>query len=62
VPVPLLALRAALRAEEGLAGPTALVTWDEAQLLAVDMLSRRGTADLAGLGVRPHAMAEVLGA
>jgi NADH dehydrogenase len=62
VPVPLLALRAALRAEETLAGPTALVTWDEAQLLAVDMLSERGTADLAGLGVRPHAMAEVLGA
>ena len=62
VPVPLLALRAALRAEESLAGPTALVTWDEAQLLSVDMLSERGTADLLGLGVRPHAMGEVLGA
>ena len=62
VPVPLLALRAALRAEETVAGPTALVTWDEAQLLAVDMLSERGTADAEALGVRPHAMAEVLGA
>src|SRR3954463_4163030 len=29
VPVPLTALRTALRAEEALAGPTALVTWDE---------------------------------
>jgi uncharacterized protein YbjT (DUF2867 family) len=62
VPVPLLALRAALRAEETVAGPTALVTWDEAQLLAVDMLSERGTADAEALGVRPHAMADVLGA
>ncbi len=62
VPVPLLALRAALQAEEALAGPTALVTWDEAQLLAVDMLSERGTADLEALGVRAHAMADVLGA
>jgi NADH dehydrogenase len=61
VPLPLAGLRAALRAEEALAGPTALVTWDEAQLLAVEMLSASGTADAEALGVRPRAMAEVLG-
>jgi uncharacterized protein YbjT (DUF2867 family) len=62
LPVPLAGLRAALRAEETLAGPTSLVTWDEAQLLAVDMLSERGTADAEALGVSPLAMREVLGA
>jgi NADH dehydrogenase len=62
VPVPLASLRAALRAEEALTGPAALVTWDEAQLLSVDMLSTRGTADLEALGVRPRRMREVLGA
>src|SRR4051812_46108232 len=60
IPVPLAALRAGLRAEEALAGPTSLVTWDEAQLLAVDMLSERGPADAEALGVRPLTMAEVL--
>jgi uncharacterized protein YbjT (DUF2867 family) len=61
VPVPLSTLRAGLRAEEALAGPTALVTWDEAQLLSVDMLCARGTADLEALGVHPRRMSEVLG-
>jgi uncharacterized protein YbjT (DUF2867 family) len=61
LPLPLAGLRAALRAEETLAGPTSLVTWDEAQLLAVEMLSARGTADAEALGVTPRRMAEVLG-
>jgi uncharacterized protein YbjT (DUF2867 family) len=60
VPLPLAGLRAALRAEEALAGPTALVTWDEAQLLAVEMLTPRGTADAEALGVTPHRMPDVL--
>ena len=60
LPLPLAGLRAALRAEETLAGPTALLTWDEAQLLAVEMLTARGTADAEALGVRPRAMADVL--
>ena len=55
LPLPLAGLRAALRAEETLAGPTALITWDEAQLLAVEMLSARGTADAEALGVTPAA-------
>jgi NADH dehydrogenase len=61
LPVPLATLRAGLRGEEALAGPAALVTWDEAQLLSVDMLSGRGTADAEALGVVPRRMAEVLG-
>ena len=55
LPLPLTGLRAALRAEETLAGPTALVTWDEAQLLAVEMLSETGTAGAEALGVSPRA-------
>jgi uncharacterized protein YbjT (DUF2867 family) len=62
LPIPLVGLRAALRAEETLAGPTALVTWDEAQLLAVEMLSAGGIEGAKALGVTPRRMAEVLGA
>ena len=54
-------LRAALRAEEALAGPTSLVTWDDAQMLAVEMLSERGTADADALGVDPRRVRDVLG-
>ena len=61
VPVPLAALRPLLRATETLAGPTAFATWDEALMLAVPMLTPRGTTDAEALGVRPRRMAEVLG-
>jgi NADH dehydrogenase len=60
VPLPLAGLRAALQAEETLAGPASLVTWDDAQMLAVEMLSERGTRDAEALGVRPHCVADVL--
>jgi uncharacterized protein YbjT (DUF2867 family) len=60
VPLPLAGLRAALQAEETLAGPASLVTWDDAQMLAVEMLSARGTADAESLGVRPRRVADVL--
>jgi len=60
VPLPLAGLRAALQAEETLAGPASLVTWDDAQMLAVEMLSERGTRDAEALGVRPHRVADVL--
>jgi len=62
LPIPLAGLRTALNAEETLAGPTSLLTWDEAQLLAVEMLSATGTADAQRLGVSPSPMARVLGA
>jgi uncharacterized protein YbjT (DUF2867 family) len=61
IPLPLVGLRAALQAEETLAGPAALVTWDDAQMLAVEMLSARGTRDAETLGVRPRRVADVLG-
>jgi NADH dehydrogenase len=60
LPLPLTGQRAALRAEETLAGPTSLLTWDEAQLLAVEMLTPRGTEDAQALGVEPRSMAAVL--
>jgi uncharacterized protein YbjT (DUF2867 family) len=60
VPLPLAGLRAALQAEETLAGPASLVTWDDAQMLAVEMLSARGTQDAEALGVRPRRVADVL--
>ena len=60
VPLPLAGLRAALQAEETLAGPAALVTWDDAQMLAVEMLSARGTRDAEALGVQPRRVADVL--
>ncbi len=37
-------------------------TWDEAELLEVSMISRKGTADAEALGVSPRPMAAVLGA
>src|ERR1700754_5210768 len=60
VPLPLAGLRAALQAEETLTGPAAPLTWDDAQILAVEMLSERGTRDAEALGVRPRRIAEVL--
>jgi uncharacterized protein YbjT (DUF2867 family) len=60
VPLPLAGLRAALQAEETLAGPASLVTWDDAQMLAVEMLSARGTEDAEALGVSPRSVAQVL--
>jgi len=61
VPVPRLLLRPLLRGYETMTGPAALATWDEAELLTVSMLASRGTADAEALGVRPAAMASVLG-
>jgi len=62
VPIPLVALRASLKAGELLVGPTTFATWDEALMLAVPMLSDGGPAGLEALGVRPRRMADVLGA
>ena len=62
VPVPAPVLRPVLRAYEALAGPTAIATWDEAEMLGVTMRTPRGTADAEALGVQPRALAAVLGA
>jgi NADH dehydrogenase len=43
-------------------GSRAFATWDEAELMESPMISRRGAADVEGLGVSPQSMAAVLGA
>ena len=58
--LPLTGLRAALRAEEALAGTTSPMTWDDAQMLAVEMLSGSGTRDAVALGVTPRRVRDVL--
>ena len=62
VPVPQPLVRRTLDAVELVAGPTAFATAEEAELMDVSMTSPRGTADAEALGVKPRAMAEVLGA
>jgi uncharacterized protein YbjT (DUF2867 family) len=59
VPTPLVSR--SLRVLERLAGPSALATWDEAELMEVSMVSARGAAGAEALGVTPQRMAAVLG-
>jgi uncharacterized protein YbjT (DUF2867 family) len=59
--VPLPLTRVLLRSVERLAGESAFATWEEAELLEVDLLSERGTTDAEMLGVKPRPMREVLG-
>jgi NADH dehydrogenase len=58
VPTPLVsrALRAAARA----IGEKAPVTWEEAELLEVNLIAKEGTADAQALGVTPRRMHSVL--
>jgi uncharacterized protein YbjT (DUF2867 family) len=49
-----------LQVYETLAGPVALATRDEADVLGATMVSARGTADAEALGVTPLALREVL--
>jgi len=59
--VPAPVVRRSLLALESLLGPTAFATWDEAELLEVEMTSPAGTADAERLGITPRRMAAVLG-
>ncbi len=61
VPVPAGILRPLLRGYEALAGPTAMATWEEAEMLSVTMRTPRGTADAEALGVHPRSLPAVLG-
>jgi NADH dehydrogenase len=61
VKVPARLVRRILELVELIGGPTAFATWDEAELLEVALLSRRGTRDAEGLGVLPKSMRAVLG-
>jgi len=60
--VPAGAARRTLALLELLAGPTAMVTRDEADFLQQGMTSRTGTAGAESLGVTPRPMRAVLGA
>jgi len=60
--VPARAARRALGLLELLAGPTAMVTCDEADFLQQEMTSRTGTSGAESLGVAPRPMRAVLGA
>jgi len=61
VRVPIGITRRVLQLVELLGGPTAFATWDEAELLEVPLVSRRGTTDAERLGVVPKPMRAVLG-
>jgi uncharacterized protein YbjT (DUF2867 family) len=61
LPIPLALLRPVLGAYAALAGPAAIVTWEEVVQLAVAMTTPRGTEDAVSLGVQPSSMSEVLG-
>jgi uncharacterized protein YbjT (DUF2867 family) len=59
VPTPLVSRT--LRLVERVAGEGTPATWDEAELLEANVVSRRGAADAEALGVTPQAMSAVLG-
>lgn len=61
-PLPLPVVKPLLRAHELLAGPTAILTWEEALLRTEPSATPAGAAGAEALGVRPHAPAAVLGA
>jgi NADH dehydrogenase len=58
--MPFSLARRILRTFEHAMGEDVPLAWDEAQLLAGDSLSARGTADAQTLGVQPQTMATVL--
>jgi uncharacterized protein YbjT (DUF2867 family) len=58
--VPAPVVRRGLNALELLTGSAAFATWDEAELLEVPLIARRGTADAESLGVTPKPIAAVL--
>ncbi len=59
--IPTAVLSRSLRLLEAVWGPRAFATWDEAELMEVPMISKRGTADAESLGVSPLEMPAVLG-
>lgn len=60
VHMPLPLVRAGLIALRSIFGEAVFATWEEAELMEVEMLSERGTADAEELGVTPRRMADVL--
>ncbi|HEX2016029.1 MAG TPA: NAD(P)H-binding protein [Solirubrobacteraceae bacterium] len=62
VPIPTPVVSRSLRLLEAALKGRVFATWEEAELMEVSMLARRGTADARRLGVTPQPMAAVLGA
>jgi uncharacterized protein YbjT (DUF2867 family) len=64
IPTPMVsrALRLLERTIHAGTGGQAPITWDEAELLEANMISRRGAADAEAFGVNPQQMSAVLGA
>jgi uncharacterized protein YbjT (DUF2867 family) len=60
--VPIPVVYRGLRLLETVLKTKAPAVWDEAELLEVPMIAKRGTADAERLGIRPERMAAVLGA
>jgi NADH dehydrogenase len=60
VPTPLVSR--SLRAAERALGEKAPLTWEEAELLEVNLIAKDGTADAQALGVAPQRLTDVLGA
>jgi NADH dehydrogenase len=62
VHVPPLVVRAGLWTADKLAGDPVFATWDEAQLMEVSRISRRGDDDMKKLGVSPRPLRDALAA
>jgi NADH dehydrogenase len=60
VHVPLPLIRSGLIALRSVFGEAVFATWEEAELMEVAMVSKRGTADAQALGVEPRKMSDVL--
>jgi uncharacterized protein YbjT (DUF2867 family) len=60
VHVPLPLVRSSLIALRSVFGEGVFATWEEAELMEVGMVSKRGTADAQALGVEPRRMGDVL--
>jgi uncharacterized protein YbjT (DUF2867 family) len=62
LPIPTPVASRTLRLLERATRASTPLTWDEAELLEANMVSRRGVADAEALGVPPQQMSAVLGA
>jgi uncharacterized protein YbjT (DUF2867 family) len=60
LPIPTPMVSRALRLFERAIGTSAPITWDEAELLEANMVSRHGTTDTEALGITPQPMSAVL--
>ena len=62
VHLPLPLIKASLVGLRAVFGEAVFATWEEAELMEVAMVSKRGTGDAQALGVEPRRMSDVLAA